>query len=87
MIVYRITHTIERFLSIGKREVKRHFSDLNIANSIYESLSSYLNYGNDEWISLEAIDIVNVNGEFIEHSKSTLRYLSDDTKIGVDFRI
>ncbi len=87
MKVYRIIHTIEKFLPIGKEEVRRYFSDLSKANQVFEALTPCINYSNDEWLSLDEVEIINTDGEYLEHETAVLRYFSDDTKIGVNFSV
>lgn len=87
MKVYRIIHTIKEFLPSGKEEVRRYFSDLAKANRIFEILALSLNYSNDEWLSLDEVEIINTDGEYFEHETAMLRYFSDDTMIGVNFNV
>ncbi len=87
MKVYRIIHTIEEFLPLEKEEARRYFSDLKKANRIFELLELGINYSNNEWLSLDEVEIININGEYFEHETAVLRYFSDDTKIGVNFSV
>lgn len=85
MKIFRIKHNVEKFLPFFQDEVERRFSDLEKANQVFESLSDKVDYSKDEWISLDVIEMLDVDGEWIDHQVAQLRYFSDDTKVGVNF--
>lgn len=83
--VYRIAHNIEKCLKFGETESKRYFSDLKYANAIFEMIASHIDYSNDEWIALDEVSVSCSLGEYKSDKEVMLRYLSDDTNIGVNF--
>ncbi len=85
--VYRITHNISKWLKTGENESNRYFSDLRYANGIFEFLLDGIDYSNDEWISLDELEVDSPFGEYQVKKEIMLRYFSDDTKIGVIFNI
>ncbi len=85
--VYRITHNISKWLKMGENESNRYFSDLRYANEIFELLLDGIDYSNDEWISLDELEVDSPFGEYQTKGEVMLRYFSDDTKIGVEFNI
>ncbi|MBD5237529.1 MAG: hypothetical protein HDS62_08390 [Bacteroidales bacterium] len=85
MEIFVIKHNIKEFLPKWKDWVERRFSDLRKANDVFESLSDRADYSNDECISLEVVEMMDVDGEWFEHKLAMLRLFSDDTKIGVKF--
>lgn len=85
MTIYRVMHNIEKFLSFFQDEVTRKFSDIKKANHVFESLAEKADYSQDEWISLDVIEIRNQEGEYVEEEVAQLRFFSDDTKVGVNF--
>ncbi|MDE6020293.1 MAG: hypothetical protein K2H01_04735 [Ruminococcus sp.] len=85
MEIFRIKHNIEEFLPTFQDETERRFSDLQKANLIFESLAEKAHYSNDEWISLDVIEIKDHDGELVEVEVAQLRFFSDDTKVGVNF--
>ncbi|MBD5207971.1 MAG: hypothetical protein HDS79_06865 [Bacteroidales bacterium] len=48
-------------------------------------LSERVDYSKDEWISLEVVEMMDVEGEWMTHELALLRLFSDDTKTGVKF--
>ncbi len=85
--VYRITHNISKWLKTGENESNRYFSDLKYANGVFELMLDGIDYSNDEWISLDEIEVYSPFGEYQAKCEKMLRYFSDDTKIGVKFNI
>ena len=87
MKVYRIIHNIHAYLKLGENETQRYFSDLRYANEYFELLAEKIDYSNDEWISLDDVEVICPIGEYMSGKEIILRYLSDDTKIGVKFDV
>lgn len=85
MEVFILKHNIGELLPIGKELAERYFSDLRKANHVFELLSERTDYSNEEWVSLEVVDMMDVDGEWMKTELAMLRYFSDDTKIGVKF--
>lgn len=85
--MYRITHNVSKCLKSDETESNRYFSDLRYANGVFELIASLIDYSNDEWISLDELEVYSPFGEYQTKKETMLRYFSDDTKIGVEFNI
>lgn len=85
MNIYVIRHNISSSLPFLQNEVERHFSNIENANAVFNSLLELIDYSNDEWISLGSVEVRCENGEFKYSDEKQIRYFSDDTKVGVDF--
>lgn len=85
--VYRISHNISKWLKPEEAESNRYFSDLKYANGVLELLLEGICYSDEEWISLDEIEVHSPFGEYQTKKEKMLRYFSDDTKIGVEFNI
>lgn len=85
--VYRITHNISKCLRIDESESNIYFADLKYANGIFEILAAEIDYSNDEWLSLDEIEVHCPFGEYQSKKETILRYFSDDTKVGVEFDV
>lgn len=87
MKAYRIQHNLDRYLGNGQQEVRRYFESIEYANEIFEYYSPHIEYNNDEWLSLEEVFIeVDSFGELFVREGKLLRFFSDGTKIGVNFK-
>lgn len=87
MNLFVVKHNIEKFLPLFKEEGIRRFTSLSVANQVFEYLSEKIDYSQDEWITLNHIEEVEDGGELHEFEIRQLRLLSDDTKIGVNFKV